>query len=95
MSKWKSYAGFDAVPAIPGVYVVFGSQGCPVYVGQSKNVKARLKDHKRSVKWIYNHRLYIRVYEVDDATVRRNREARLIAKLKPGFNVYGKLKCHL
>lgn len=40
-----------AFPFYPGLYVCRNGSGVPIYIGQSKNVPARLKEHRRKKWW--------------------------------------------
>lgn len=38
-------------PFYPGLYIFRDADGTPIYIGQSKNIPQRLKEHKRRARW--------------------------------------------
>jgi excinuclease UvrABC nuclease subunit len=91
MSKWKEY-GADRLPVEAGVYAVFRSTGRLAYVGQSKDIRERFRQHRSMPPWgIYASGLRVRVFPVKAGGERKIREARLIRRLRPDCNRNGKI----
>ena len=69
MDPTKSWAYVDfyyadlELPEVSGIYIVFAakaSRDIPIYVGQSKNLKARWKDHHKTLACLRMGAEYIR-----------------------------------
>lgn len=85
---------FRRVPAVPGVYVFGGEGGEVLYVGQSRNLRVRLRSYgwvrpetapRRLVRLV--HAVRSITWEVcDSAVLARLRENELLRLLKPRFN---------
>jgi predicted GIY-YIG superfamily endonuclease len=88
---------FSAAPKAPGVYVITGDEERVLYIGQSRNLKARLGSYKNARRDA-THRKTLRLahaarsitYEICEcAEAAILREKKLIALHKPRFNRAG------
>ena len=41
---------FHAIPNVPGIYVMYGAQGKPIYIGKAKRLKQRVAQHFANIK---------------------------------------------
>jgi DNA polymerase-3 subunit epsilon len=79
-------AVIDAIPEAPGVYVLYGEAGTPLYVGMSRSMRSRVLQHFSSrTAWARE------VQRIDwQRTVGELgallREARLVKELEPAYN---------
>jgi len=72
----------DDMDGVPGVYVLYDISERPVYVGQSKDIQHRIKQHKDK-KWFINKFIDTASYiEVEDESLRHRIESILISFLK-------------
>lgn len=72
----------DDVPAVKGIYVLYDVSERPIYVGESNNIKHRLRDH-RDKFWFRAPIVETGAYvEVNDRELRRKIETILIRFLK-------------
>jgi excinuclease UvrABC nuclease subunit len=69
----------------PSVYIFYGEGGEPLYVGSSRRMPARLREHTDSAFWPLVDRVEIRVF--DDFSAALEVERDLISKYAPPFNV--------
>lgn len=71
------------------VYVICDAKAVPLYVGISKSVESRIKNHRRSQPWSAEiARIYVR-HGFSDKELARFIEERLIARLRPEYNKLG------
>ena len=79
-------AALDAVPEAPGVYAFYGEAGRPLYVGMSRNMRARVMQHfSPGAPWTREvHRIDWQrtVGELGAALL----EAKLVKALSPAYN---------
>lgn len=68
-------------PGVPCIYLLKDHCGIVFYVGQTKSIRSRLKNHKKEK----NDFAYFCIEEVSGMTL-NNREAALISKYKPREN---------
>jgi len=73
----------EAIPTLPGVYFLLGSEGV-VYVGKAANLRRRLADHARSDRWSLV--ASVRYEVLDSAAAALAREADILAALRPPWN---------
>lgn len=83
----------ETVRAIGGVYKIYDESNDLVYVGQSKNLARRIKEHFRNKrKGIFIHKVkFFYVHHEDvfvEDSMRDMYETFLIRKLKPKYNKY-------
>jgi DNA-binding XRE family transcriptional regulator len=71
------------------LYILYGSDDQPLYIGRTRSLEARLKQHYYSQEWIHEV-LDIRLIHDLDAIDANILELVLIAKLSPKYNVMGK-----
>lgn len=82
----------DTVPASPGVYVFRGPRGEQLYVGKSKNMRARVKSYftnaeqRRSMRDMVSLATAVDSYAVPTDIEARVLEVRLIDQYRPRFN---------
>jgi len=85
-------AAIDAIPEAPGVYLLYGEGGAPLYIGKSTNMRSRVLQHfsagLRSEKEL---RLAREVRRIDWQRTAGElgallREARLVKELAPAYN---------
>ena len=69
-------------PRVAGVYVLYDANGRPVYVGQSQNIRKRLRDHQD--KWWYREEIVVHAsfIKIDDKQLRMQVESIMIKFLK-------------
>lgn len=72
----------SSLPERAAVYAIFGMRRV-VYIGQTNNLRRRFRWH--SGKW--NAARMVKCCHVDDADARLLLERRLIARLRPEYNV--------
>ena len=68
-------------PGVPCIYILKDHCGIVFYIGQTKSIRSRLKNHKKEK----NDFAYFCIEELSGITL-NNREAALIAKYKPREN---------
>jgi transcriptional regulator with XRE-family HTH domain len=81
---WTDFNPFDieSVPKQPGVYALFGPTDVVLYVGQSKNVNGRIKQHSEK-KWFIPEVIDTGLcFFEEDKNLRNNLEKILITFLK-------------
>jgi excinuclease UvrABC nuclease subunit len=80
-----SFVSPDSInfPFYPGLYAFFNGAGTPIYIGQSKNVPQRLKEHRRK-PW-YKFVESSRVLTFADESERLCAEAVLQLRHRPRF----------
>lgn len=85
---------FHAIPRTPGVYLMHGESGKPLYVGQSKNLRSRLNSYKnahpdhvsrKTIRLVHQVR-NIHWEECGTPEKARLRENELLRTLRPKFN---------
>src|SRR5678815_1052149 len=86
----------ESLPGSPGVYLVYDQKGELIYVGKAKNLKRRLSQYRNTLRKKYRRmrgivkeaaRIEVQCAETDlDACLR---EARLIQKHRPRWNIVG------
>ena len=74
---------FD-VPAGPGVYFLLDNDGRSVYVGKATNLRRRLRDHGRTLRWSQVGSFAYE--ELDSPAAALTREADLLTALRPPWN---------
>lgn len=84
----------DKVPGISGLYILFNRAGYAIYVGQSENIKKRVRSSLRQTDGSYDYKKtheaeYIQCFEERDETERLILEILLIGKLRPLYNING------
>lgn len=82
----------DALPELPGVYIFYGDNGMPLYIGKSVNIKQRVKshfsnDHMSSTEM----KISQQVEHIETMTTRGElgallKESALIKKMQPLYN---------
>lgn len=78
------------IPKIPGIYCFYNDYRELLYVGKSKDLRARVRAHlsgKTNTKEFYNEFTQIRIYVVEDPAEREIYETYMINDLKPIYNV--------
>ena len=91
MTRWRVVNDMEAVPEAPGCYVL-GQAGLPLYIGQSVNLRDRLKEHGWKIQqgevftsWgSFRASIKIRIGLRFGEWLML--EARLIRRLRPSFN---------
>jgi DNA polymerase-3 subunit epsilon len=79
-------AAIDAVPEAPGVYLLYGERGAPLYIGKSRSMRTRVLQHfSSSAHWLpLVHRIDWRRTTGELGALLL--EARLVKELAPEFN---------
>jgi DNA polymerase-3 subunit epsilon len=79
-------AAIDAVPEAPGVYLLYGERGAPLYIGKSRSMRTRVLQHfSSSAHWLpLVHRIDWRRTTGELGALLL--EARLVKELEPAFN---------
>jgi hypothetical protein len=75
---------FEKVPASPGVYYLLGVDDRLMYVGQASDLRRRLRDHARSLRWDHIKKVCFETVNSPDAALAR--EADVLAALRPPWN---------
>lgn len=70
---------------LPGVYMVYGPKGDLLYVGQSGNIRGRLRTHAREKSW-WRKPSKIRAHLLADVSERLLLETLLILRYAPAHN---------
>lgn len=79
-------AAVDAIPEAPGVYVFYGEAGTPLYVGMSRNMRARVLQHfSARLAWAPEVRR-IDWQRTAGELGALLREAKLVKELAPAYN---------
>jgi DNA polymerase-3 subunit epsilon len=79
-------AVIDAIPEAPGVYVLYGEAGTPLYVGMSRSMRARVMQHfSSSTAWAREVRRIDSQRTVGELGALL-REAKLVKELQPAYN---------
>ncbi len=82
----------DNLPETPGVYIFYGENGSPLYVGKSVNIKSRVLSHfydsqKVTKEFLISEQTkHIDFNETEGELGALLKEKRLIAELKPIYN---------
>lgn len=82
-----AFTGFDPydiqeTPSVSGVYVLYDVSDRPIYVGQSNNIRKRIRQHDEKF-WFKRPIVHMAAYvEIGDETLRRQVEQVLIRFLK-------------
>jgi DNA polymerase-3 subunit epsilon len=85
-------SAIDAIPEAPGVYLLYGEGGAPLYVGKSRNMRSRVLQHfSASLRSEKEMRLAREVRRIDWQRTAGElgallREARLVKELSPAYN---------
>jgi len=85
-------AAIDAIPEAPGVYLLHGEGGAPLYVGKSRNMRQRVLQHfAATLRSEKEMRLAREVRRIDWQRTTGElgallREARLVKELAPAYN---------
>lgn len=103
--QWKSIVLNDSadgpdtgdLPSVAGVYVLFRSRRRAWYVGQSGNIRKRIRQYVRQsciamtwvTPWGYFRKLTIKFRPETHTWERLGAERRLIERLKPQANLLG------
>ena len=79
-------------PSSPGVYIFLNSEGKPIYIGTSKNIKSRLRsyftsDERYLISKMLKDADRIEYIETPSALEARIAEIRLLQVVKPRFNI--------
>jgi DNA polymerase-3 subunit epsilon len=79
-------ACIDAIPEAPGVYLLYGETGAPLYIGKSRSMRSRVLQHFSSpAGWLARiHRIEWRRTTGELGALLL--EARLVKALEPAFN---------
>ena len=88
---------FRGAPRSAGVYIMTGEAGRVLYIGQSKNLRARLSTYKNARPDCAPRKIVRLVHEVrsivwekcDSAEAAKSRESQLLRVHRPKFNVAG------
>src|SRR5438093_8066481 len=88
---------FRSVPRCPGVYIMTGEEERVLYIGQSKNLRARLATYKNATRDRSPRKVVQLVHQVrnvvwekcDSSEASKTREAALLRVHRPKFNVIG------
>jgi DNA polymerase-3 subunit epsilon len=86
----------DDLPADPGVYIFQAADGSPLYVGKSKNVRARVKsyfygDTRKKIQDLLSQTSSVRAIPAPAGELEALvAEARLISEYEPPYNRHGK-----
>lgn len=80
-AMWRNWR-WDACPVLPGLYAIY-ERGRLVYIGSSQNLRARLRSHFNKHHWSRSD-AWIKIVLVTEGW--RERERRLVARLKPRDN---------
>ncbi len=79
-------AVIDAIPEAPGVYVLYGEAGTPLYVGMSRSMRSRVLQHfSSSSAWAREVRRIDWQRTVGELGALL-REAKLVKELQPAYN---------
>ncbi len=82
----------DRLPETPGVYIFYGNNGSPLYVGKSVNIKSRVLSHfydsqKVSKEFLISEQTkHIDYIQTEGELGALLKEKKLIAELKPIYN---------
>ena len=85
-------AAIDAIPEAPGVYLLYGEGGAPLYVGKSRNMRQRVLQHfSASLPSEKEMRLARAVHRIDWQRTTGElgallRESQLVKALEPAYN---------
>jgi DNA polymerase-3 subunit epsilon len=76
-------------PAAPGVYLFYGAEEILMYVGKSKNIRARVRSHfaARDERWLTKRIRRIETRETAGELGSLLLESQLIKELRPMYNV--------
>lgn len=73
----------EELPSLPGVYVLYDGADRPAYIGKSKNIARRLKQHKKDRKWFEEPIVSTAAFiEIDNAELRSQVESIMIKFLR-------------
>lgn len=98
LKKRKGREFFSRIPRTPGVYFMYGPEGCLLYVGKAKNLRERLNSYRhakpnqvpRKVIRLLNLIQEIKWEECESEQAALLRENQLLRDLKPPFNTINK-----
>lgn len=81
-----SFSSIDSIksPFFPGLYVFYDSSRSPLYLGQSGEVRTRIRQHARSKKW-FSEVASVEALIIADSTMRLCAEAVLQLRHRPRY----------
>ena len=79
--SWVTHIRVENIKPNPGIYAMYDDNDKLIYIGQSKDVRERIRTHPKRAKFAY-----LKVRATDTIDERAKLEIRLIQRLKPKLN---------